>query len=176
MFCLVFAGTMAMNCMGKSAEQCVREQADRRQIIEHVRSIFEAYIRKDREAVRRTHSEDWVGFLAPSTKIERGIGDYMAHADRALQGPSRGAGYELLDTEIQLYGDLALLYYVARWDRMEPDGKITPVLLRSIDVYRRDPGGWIQCGSHITGLPKADVALDGTRPVGGETRNPDRDR
>lgn len=131
-------------------------EADRTEIIEHIHSIFQAYIRKDREAIRRTHSEDWTGFLLPSGKIERGIDDYMAYADRAIGGESIGVGYELLDTEVQIYGDIALVYYVARWDRRDSDGTIAHVPLRSIDVYRRDPGGWIQCGSHITAAPSAE--------------------
>lgn len=131
-------------------------ERDRKEILEHIHSIFQAYIRKDREAIRRTHSEDWTGFLMPSGKIERGIDDYMAYADRAIGGESLGVGYELLDTEVQIYGDIALVYYVARWDRRDADGSIVHVPLRSIDVYRRDAGGWIQCGSHITAAPSVE--------------------
>ena len=47
------------------------------QIIEHIHSIFTAFINQDREALRSTHTEDWMGFLGPSTQIERGIDAYM---------------------------------------------------------------------------------------------------
>lgn len=154
-----------MSVIGTDTNQPFDKALERQRILGHIRSIFDAYMRKDREAIRRTHSADWVGFLAPSTGIERGIDAYMAHADRALQLPTRGAGYELLDTEVQFHGAVSLVYYLARWDRLETNGAITPIFLRSIDVYRRDGEEWIQCGSHITGVAQPDLALDGTRPA-----------
>jgi ketosteroid isomerase-like protein len=126
--------------------------ADREAILQHIRSIFDAYIRQDRETIEHTHAKDWVGFLGPSTKIERGIATYMQNAERSLQA-FRGVGYELLDTEIQIYGDLALVYYVARYDYRTPSGEPGSLSLRSLDVYRREHGEWNQAGSHITPLP-----------------------
>jgi len=140
------AGAAEEKSMGGKAD------GDRAEIIRHIRSIFEAYLRKDRAAIRRTHARDWVGFLGPSTKIERGIDDYMAGADRSLESFD-GLGYELLDTEVQLYGDLGLVYYTARYDFQDHDGHKESLPLRSLDVYRREGGGWIQAGSHITPIP-----------------------
>lgn len=121
-------------------------------IVAHIRGIFEAYVRKDREAIRRTHASDWVGFLGPSTKIERGLGDYMAGAERSLEHFD-GLGYELLDTEIRIHGDLGLVYYTARYDYADREGNRGSLPLRSLDVYRREGGAWIQAGSHITPIP-----------------------
>src|SRR5262245_11843516 len=44
---------------------------DRDQIIEHIHGLFNAYIRKDREAIRRGHTEDWRGFQVRSDHIVR---------------------------------------------------------------------------------------------------------
>jgi ketosteroid isomerase-like protein len=136
------------------------EAADRTAILDHIRSIFQAYLERDRESIRSTHTRDWTGFQGPSTRIERGIDDYMANADRSLAA-FRGTGYELLDTEVQLYGDLALVYYVARYDYLDGDGKAGSLGLRSLDVYRREAGEWSQCGSHITPLPAGGVWGEG---------------
>lgn len=125
---------------------------DRDAILAHIHSIFDAYVRQDRDAIRRTHSTDWIGFQGPSTKIERGIDDYMKNAEASLQN-LRGTGYELLDTEVQIHGDLAIVYYVARYDFEDRQGRAGSLPLRSIDVYRREKGDWIQCGSHITPIP-----------------------
>ncbi len=134
--------------------QQMNEPTDRDEIIAHIHTIFQAYLRQDREALRRTHTHDWTGFQGPSVKIERGIDDYMVNAENSLQN-LRGTGYELLDTEVQLYGDLALVYYVARYDYLDRDGRAGSLPLRSIDVYRRENGRWNQCGSHITTIPAA---------------------
>lgn len=126
--------------------------ADRDAILSHVHSIFEAYLRRDRDAIRATHSDDWTGFLGPSTAIERGIDAYMARADASLAA-FRGTGYELLDAEVSVFGDFAVVFYVGRYDYRDQDGAQGSLPLRSVDLYRREPEGWIQFGSHITPIP-----------------------
>lgn len=61
----------------KSVDVTVQET-----VLAHIDDIFQAYLRKDREALRRTHTRDWVGFQGPSVKIERGIEDYMVNAEK----------------------------------------------------------------------------------------------
>ncbi len=39
----------------------------------------------------------------------------MINVDKSLN-TLHGRGYELLDTEVQIYGDMAIVYYVARYD------------------------------------------------------------
>ena len=129
-----------------------KRQADRDAILNHIDQIFQAFIEKDREAIRRNHTDDWVGFQVPSTKIERGIDAYMKNADSSLQH-LQGTGYQLFDTEIQFYGDLALVYYVAEYRYLNHDGHQGSLPLRSIDVYRREGAGWNQAGSNITVIP-----------------------
>lgn len=71
-------------------------KSDRDMILEHIDSIFQAYIRRDRDAIRRLHTDDWIGFQGPSTTIERGIDAHMKNADASLEH-FRGTGYEILD-------------------------------------------------------------------------------
>ena len=130
------------------------EKDDRKAILDHIRGIFEAYIRADREAIRRAHSNDWTGFQGPSRRIERGIDDYMKNAEESLKA-FKGVGYELLDSTVQIHGDVALVYYVARYDYRdgEQGAPTRSLFLRSLDVYERRDGAWIQTGSHIAPFP-----------------------
>ena len=137
---------------GTPAPATAAGEDDRAAVLAHIRSIFQAYIDRDRTTIEKTHSRDWTGFQGPSTKIERGIADYMVNAERSLAA-FRGTGYELLDTEVQLHGDLALVYYLARYDYLDAAGEARSLGLRSLDVYRRERGEWTQCGSHITSMP-----------------------
>jgi ketosteroid isomerase-like protein len=125
---------------------------DQQQILAHIDSIFRAYLRKDRETIRNTRTKDWTGFQGPSTKIERGIDDYMINAEKSLTQID-GTGYELLDHEIQIYGDIGIVYYVARYDYRDKTGHEGSVPLRSVDIYRRIGGQWTQIGSHIGTIP-----------------------
>jgi len=125
---------------------------DRKAILAHIDGIFQAYFRGDRAAIRRGHTQDWVGFPIRATAIVRGIDAYMNAADATL-GQIRGLRYELLDNEIQICGDTAIVFYVAReWIR-DAAGAEKTILLRSVDIYRREPDGWNQCGSNIISMP-----------------------
>jgi len=128
----------------------------RRAIMAHIDSIFTAYVRKDREAIRRTHTRDWTGFQVSSAKIERGIEDYMANVEVSLDMLD-GTGYEILDSEVQIFGDVAIVYYVAKYAFRSRDGNSGAMLLRAIDVYRKEADEWIQCGSHITRIPPEGI-------------------
>jgi ketosteroid isomerase-like protein len=136
--------------LGGIKQMSTRDE-DRKEILAHVREIFEAFIRRDRDTIKRAHSDDWVGFLGPSSSIERGIDAYMTNVDKSLES-FVGRGFELLDTELQFYDNICLVYYVARYD-YEEDGKVHSLPLRSVDVYRKEELGWIQAGSHIAVIP-----------------------
>jgi ketosteroid isomerase-like protein len=124
------------------------EARDRTEVLAHIDGIFRAYIERDRERIRATHTPDWIGFQGPSVGIERGIDAYMVNADQSLAS-LRGIHHEIVDHEVRLHGDLALVYYVARYACEDRDGTRHDLPLRSLDVYRREDGSWIQCGSHI---------------------------
>ena len=121
-------------------------------ILAHVDSIFHAYFRGDRETIRRTHTHDWRGFQIRSRSIVRGIDEYMLNADAVL-GSIQGLRYEMLDTDVQVYGDVAVVFYLAReWIR-DKEGVEKTILLRSCDLYRKEAGAWNQCGSNIYVMP-----------------------
>ena len=116
----------------------------------HVRGLFDAFLAKDINAIREGHREDWTGFQIPSRKIIRGIDDYMVAA-RDLLASLKAVRYEFLEMDIQLHGDFALVYYVAR-DWLEDDDGESTVLIRALDVYRLEHGSWNQAGSNINVL------------------------
>ena len=130
------------------------DEKDRKMILGHIHSIFKAFLDRDRHTIKKLHADDWVGFMGPSTAIERGIDAYMVNVDKSLDNFT-GTGYEILDSEIQLYGDLGIVYYVARYDYKDEIGELHSIPLRSVDIYRRNSGDWIQVGSHITVIPSS---------------------
>ena len=126
--------------------------ADRRAIRAHIDGLFHAYFRGDLEAIRRGHTADWTGFQIGSTEIVRGIDAYMKNAEAVL-ARFRGVRYVLEDVQIDLQGDRAVVFYVAREWVLDEQGKEKEIRLRSVDLYRREPGGWNQYGSHIALMP-----------------------
>lgn len=132
----------------RAAPRAAARARDRAAILAHVEGIFRAFVAHDREAIRRAHTDDWTGFLVGSRDIERGLLAYMRGADHSL-ATFRGTAFAIEDHELTFAGDVALLYYTARYDYVGQDDRPGSLRLRSLDVYRKDRGGWIQAGSHI---------------------------
>ncbi len=133
-----------------------RKAQDRKEILAHINSIFSSFINRDRAAIQNAHTADWVGFLVSSKSIERGIDAYMTNVDFSFEN-FRGVGFEILDSEVQIYDSIAIVYYVARYDFEDEAGEKYSLPLRSVDIYRKEPSGWIQSGSHITIIPTDKV-------------------
>ncbi len=121
-------------------------RTDEKKIEAHVRGLFDAFLAKDRDAIESGHTADWKGFQIPSKQIVRGIDQYMAAADDLLAS-LKAVRYEVLEMDVDVYGDIALVYYVAR-DWLQDGDKETTVLIRALDVYRRESGAWNQAGSN----------------------------
>jgi ketosteroid isomerase-like protein len=141
-----------MGSMEHVASRGGERLTDRERILEHIHAIFQAYLRKDRAAIRRGHTEDWRGFVARSRSLIRGIEAYMEGAEESLAA-FEGVRYEILDSEIHVHGDHATVFYLARyWIRTDSGER--PIGLRAVDLYRRDPEGWNQWGSNICLVPE----------------------
>jgi len=76
----------------------------------------------------------------------------MENAKAVLQR-FRGQRYLLEDVQIDLHGDRAVVFYVAREWVLDDKGEEKEIRLRSVDLYRRERGGWNQYGSHIALMP-----------------------
>lgn len=163
--------------LGLASDDKKRDRsADEKAIRAHIDSIFQAYINKDREKVKATHSKNWRGFLSNSKTIIRGIDGYMATADGqgALnkQSPWRLVNYKFLDFDLVFYGDTGIVNYVAElfWQSGEDKGSYK---LRSIDIYAKEKGEWNQVASNIGPLPEDRQEPDSNavlRPISPQMR------
>lgn len=145
----MFSSMLGMMMVIQMATPATTE--DQGEIVAHVRTIFDAFIAGDADRIRELHSHDWVGFMGPSKSIERGIDQYMQHARSSLESFD-GVGYEIIDHEVRVHGDLATIFYTARYDYRR-DGQVHSIPLRALDIYERRAGSWIQTGSHIGVIP-----------------------
>lgn len=156
---LCLTGMLLINCNRDTGSASVGNKDDARKIRAHIDKIFQAYINKDRETVKSTHSVNWRGFLSNSDKILRGIDDYMKEADGqgALDKQSswRLVGYKMLDYDIIFQGGNGIVCYIAElfWVNDAAKGSYK---LRSIDIYGKEGGDWNQIASNIGPVPKRE--------------------
>ena len=133
---------------GYLANALAQENSDREKIVHHIDELFKAFIRKDLGAIRRGHTSDWKGFQVGSRHLVRGIDEYMEAAQQVLKNFD-DRRYEMLDLDVQVHGDVAVVFYLAKVWIAVPSGGEQAILLRSVDIYRKEPQGWNQCGSNI---------------------------
>jgi hypothetical protein len=126
-----------------------------KEIRAHVIGLFDAFLAGDRDALAAGRTSDWKGFQIQSTRLIHGRAEYTTELERVLGG-LKVERYEFLDFEVDVIGDLALVYYVARdWllpeDPTEAERPRT-ILIRSLDVYRNIEGSWTQIASNICSI------------------------
>lgn len=138
---------------GMSFPSPQKHDDDRQQIIDHIHHIFQAFIDQDSVAIRNLHTKDWVGFQNRSRKIVKGVDGYMQNVRRSL-AKSQMLEYELEDVEVQIYGDIAIVYYIGQWkSRLKQTGIVLKFRVRSVDIFRKTGLTWNQAGSHLSILP-----------------------
>lgn len=130
---------------------------DREAIRAHIDQIFRAYVDGDEETVRRTHAENWRGYLSQSETTIRGIDEYMRNAKAALASPWRVKDYEMREFDVVFYGDLAVVPYIATM-KVGPQGGLQSTI-RVLDVYRKEEGHWNQVASNVARHPETEAKL-----------------
>jgi len=120
--------------------------ADRAAIREHIDSIFQAFIKKDANALRATHAENWLGYLEGSRTMIKGIDGYMDWNQVDPQSPYGMKSYNMREFDMIFKGDAAFVCFVAEVESMTANGPFHRVL-RISDFYTRQDGHWIQSGS-----------------------------
>jgi len=143
--------------------------ADAAAIRAHIESIFQAFVDKDRARLEATHGAEWRGFTPWSDHVIRGRDGYMNEATFPPDTPKNQGmiGYRIGEFDIVFYGDTAVVSFMAEVDRVFGKEKSSQKLT-FIDVYHKDPGGWIQVASNTSLHPDAVSQLMSQRRVLGD--------
>jgi hypothetical protein len=138
--------------------------ADSAAIRAHIESIFQAFVDKDRARLEATHGAEWRGFTPWSGHVIRGRDGYMNEATFPPDMPRNQGmvGYRIGEFDIVFYGDTAVVTFAAEVDRLQGQEKSSQKLT-FIDVYHKDPGGWIQVASNTSLHPDAVSQLASQR-------------
>jgi ketosteroid isomerase-like protein len=123
----------------------------------HIGSIFQAFIDRDIDKIRETHSEDWRGFLEGSSVPIKGIDEYMrangiewplpANAPKPKPSPNPSRTYAMKDFDVIFYNpELAAASFVGEF--MDKETSAVQVRYRIMDIYAKRQGKWIQVASH----------------------------
>src|SRR5262249_5873110 len=125
--------------------------ADAAAIRAHIASIFHAFVDKDRERREQPPGAEGRGLTPSSGHVIRGRHGYMNEATfpPGLPKDQGMVGYRIGEFDIVFYGDTAVVSFVADVERMYGADKSVQTLT-FVDVYHKDPGGWIQAASNTS--------------------------
>lgn len=146
--------------------------ADAAAIRAHIESIFQAFVDKDRQKLAVTHGVEWRGFTPWSGHVIRGRDGYMNEATFPPGTPKNQGmtGYRIGEFDIVFYGDTAVVSFMADVDRTNGTEKSVEKLT-FVDVYHKDPGGWIQVASNTSLHPdELDHQMSAFRRMGDNER------
>jgi ketosteroid isomerase-like protein len=164
---LVLAGMRAA-----AAQKTSDRSSDVAAIRQHIESICQAFVDKDRTKLEQTHGKDWRGFTPWSGHVIRGLEGYMNEATFE-PGTPKGqgmVGYRISDFDVVFYGNTAVVSFVLDVDRMYGTGKTTETLTL-LDVYNKQPDGWIQVASNTSLHPdEIDRMMSRGRQIGESER------
>jgi hypothetical protein len=163
LFSLLFGPAVPAWSQTKAADR----PSDAAAIRAHIESIFQAFVDKDRQKLADTHGAEWRGFTPWSGHVIRGRDGYMNEATfpPGLPRNQGMVGYRIDEFDVVFYGDTAVVSFVADVDRVNGTEKSTQKLT-FVDVYHKDPGGWIQVASNTSLHPDAiDQLISTFRPL-----------
>jgi len=151
---IVIACALAVSAPAQTTRPTDARAADVAAIRAHIESIFQAFIDKDVRALERTHGVEWRGFMPGSPEPIRGRDGYMKVTSFVATQP-KGQGsvaYRISNFDVVFYGDTAVASFVAETDAAFGGEKMTQKLTL-MDVYHKEPGGWIQVASGTASHP-----------------------
>lgn len=125
--------------------------ADAAAIKKQIEDICQAFVDKDRQKLSDTHGKDWRGFTPFGDHVIRGRDGYMGEATFP-PGMAKGQGmvsYRLSDYDAVFYGDTAVASFVLE-SEVAYGGQKRTQKLTILDVFHKEPTGWIQVASNTS--------------------------
>ncbi|MFN2510778.1 MAG: DUF4440 domain-containing protein [Pyrinomonadaceae bacterium] len=161
----LFAATMPVSSSSKVMNIQDDRMADREAIRAHIDSIFQAFINKDKAALRATHAHNWLGYLEGSGTMIKGIEGYMDYNYVDPKNPYGMKSHKMREFDMIFKGDAAFVCFVADVESHTPNGPFHRAL-RISDFYTKQDGKWIQSGSDTALHPDSvETQLQSLRPL-----------
>jgi ketosteroid isomerase-like protein len=172
LFLVICVALVLASWRGTSEQSTADRSADATAIRQHIESICQAFVDKDRRKLEQTHGKDWRGFTPWSGHVIRGLDGYMKEATFEPSTPKGQGmvGYRLSDFDVVFYGNTAVASFVLDIDIANGSEKRTQKLTL-LDVYNKERDGWIQVASNTSLHPdEIDLMMSQRRQLGDSDR------
>jgi ketosteroid isomerase-like protein len=131
----------------QAVSQSTPNSAERQQLLAVRQQVWESYFSNDQTKLRQLIGD---GFLTinPDEAQWQNRDEFLAGAKAFAGHHGKLVSLVFPRTEIQSYGDVAVLYSQVRIT-MEEDGKSESLDCRSTEIFQRRNGGWVNTGAHV---------------------------
>ncbi len=121
---------------------------DKELILKHIDKIFEGFIKKDFDLLKKTHKPRWTGFLASSREIIKNREEYLKFLKEKLEKIDYER-YKILEINFHFNGDSCVVPYIAILSGKIKGGKNVEFKLRIVDFFVKENGEWNLAGSCV---------------------------
>jgi ketosteroid isomerase-like protein len=145
--CAMTVTTLALPVTA-GAQDAAARASDAQVIRAHIESIFQAFVDKDLKKLEATRGERWRGLSPGSGRVICDLEGHMRPlAGLAAMPKDQGlTGYRISDFDVVFHGDTAIAAFAADLElKFGPEKRTQKLTL--MDVYHKEPAGWIQVAS-----------------------------
>lgn len=109
--------------------------------------VWNSYFDNDQKQLKKLIGEDFLT-INPGEEHWQDKEEFLAGARRFAEHHGKLVSLDFPKTEIQQFGDVAVLYSLVRIT-MESDGKRESLNCRSTEVFHKREGQWVNTGAHV---------------------------
>ncbi len=121
--------------------------AERDEILKVRQLVWESYFANDQTQLNRLVGEDFLT-INPGEEHWQNRAEFLAGAQAFAQHHGKLVSLAFPRTEVQKFGDAAVLYSLVRIT-MESDSGRESLNCRSTEIFEKRHGHWVNAGAHV---------------------------
>lgn len=122
-------------------------ESERKELLSVRRLVWDSYFNNDQNKLKKLIGEDFLT-INPGEEHWQDKEEFLVGAQGFADHHGRLVSLNFPKTEIQEFGDVAVLYSLVRIT-MESGGKRESLSCRSTEVFYKRDGQWVNTGAHV---------------------------
>jgi ketosteroid isomerase-like protein len=134
----------------RNSQPTILSQQARQQLLTAREAVWRAYFTNDQAQLDKLVPADTIVLEGPLETPFVKKSDILESAKQGAQGGSKLVRLEFPKTEIQVYGDTAIIYTTYLYELETPKGERQTSTGRATEIFVRRKGAWVNPGWHMT--------------------------
>jgi ketosteroid isomerase-like protein len=144
---IVVAVSVLLSQLGSAQVHTKPTKAGREELLKVRQLVWDSYFNNDQAQLKKLIGEEFLT-INPGEEHWQNRAEFTAGAQAFADHHGKLVSLSFPKTEIQDFGDVAVLYSLVRIT-MESDGKHETLSCRSTEVFQKRQGQWVNTGAHV---------------------------